>query len=230
MSEPRPATDQLIFTHQGLVRALARGIHRSFPSYIELDDLIGFGQLGLAQAARDFDPQRGFRFSTFAYYRIRGAILDGANQMNWLRRTNLAREQFDRLSSDVLALDTGDAGADEASSTAGPNWLQNVAGRLTVVFLLSQVGDDAREGTEAIEPGKDPLQKMVDDELCRTLNELLKTLPADARQLLHCTYFEGQTLKQAGEQLGISKAWASRLHARCLEQLARGLRRSHVSD
>ena len=52
MSKERVSPEQLVFMHQGLVRALARGIHRSFPSYIELDDLIGYGQIGLAQAAR----------------------------------------------------------------------------------------------------------------------------------------------------------------------------------
>ena len=93
MSLSRPHPDDLVFSHQGLVRAIARGIHRSFPSYIDLDDLIGYGQLGLTQAARDFDPERGIQFSTFAYYRIRGAILDGANQMNWLKRTTRKPEE-----------------------------------------------------------------------------------------------------------------------------------------
>jgi RNA polymerase sigma factor for flagellar operon FliA len=75
-----------------------------------------------------------------------------------------------------------------------------------------------------------PLEGLLDDELKRTLRTLLEELPADARQLLHATYFEGKTLKEAGEQIGISKAWASRLHARTLDQLARGLRRAHVAE
>src|SRR5262245_20585960 len=111
MSVQRQHPDELMFAHQGLVRAIARGIHRSFPSYIELDDLIGYGQVGLAQAARDFDAERGIQFSTFAYYRIRGAILDGANQMNWLKRVTRAGDAYDRMSSDVLATDAADAGA-----------------------------------------------------------------------------------------------------------------------
>ena len=53
---------------------------------------------------------------------------------------------------------------------------------------------------------------------------------SNARQLVQATYFEGCTLKEAGERLGISKAWASRLHARALDQLARALKRSHVAD
>lgn len=230
MSQSRLHPDDLVFAHQGLVRAIARGIHRSFPSYIELDDLIGYGQLGLAQAARDFDPERGIQFSTFAYYRIRGAILDGANQMNWLKRTTRAGDAYDRMSGDVLANDA----ADSASGAGHPSdaaWLSGVGGKLGMVFLLSQAGDEDQQRTEiADDQATIPLESLLDDELRRTLRTLIEELPADARQLVRATYFEGKTLKDAGEQLGISKAWASRLHARTLEQLARGLRRAHVAE
>ena len=230
MTRSRPHPDDLVFTHQGLVRAIARGIHRSFPSYIELDDLIGYGQLGLTQAARDFDSERGIQFSTFAYYRIRGAILDGANQMNWLKRTTRAGDAYDRMSGDVLGTDAADsaAGASRANDAV---WLSDVGGKLGMIFLLSQAGEDAEQRTEiADDDATVPLESLLDDELKRTLRTLMDELPADARQLVRATYFEGKTLKEAGEDLGISKAWASRLHARTLDQLARGLRRAHVAE
>jgi RNA polymerase sigma factor FliA len=232
MSTERPPiervpSEQLVFMHQGLVRAIARGIHRSFPSYIELDDLIGYGQIGLAQAARDFDPERGMQFSTFAYYRIRGAILDGANQMNWLRRKTRAGDAFERASADLLAVESGDSAGHSPEDEA---WLHGVSNKLTVVFLLSQAGDEEREDLQAVDDEAAPLEKLLDDELKRTLRDVIKTLPDDARQLVEATYFEGCTLKEAGERLGISKAWASRLHAKALDQLARALKRSHVCD
>jgi RNA polymerase sigma factor for flagellar operon FliA len=212
------------------VRAIARGIHRSFPSYIELDDLIGYGQVGLAQAARDFDPQRGIQFSTFAYYRIRGAILDGANQMNWLKRSTRAGDAYDRMSGDVLGTDAADSAAGTGTADDAA-WLRDVGGKLGMVFLLSQAGDDPDHRVEVADQEADmPLESLLDDELKRTLRTLIDELPADARQLVRGTYFEGKTLKEAGEQLGISKAWASRLHARSLDQLARGLRRTHVAE
>jgi len=230
MSVPRMHPEDLIFAHQGLVRAIARGIHRSFPSYIELDDLIGYGQLGLAQAARDFDPDRGIQFSTFAYYRIRGAILDGANQMNWLRRTTRAGDAYDRMSGDVLATDAADSAAGTGTKQ-DPVWLADVGGKLGMVFLLSQAGDESEQRTEVADQNAEmPLECLLDEELKRALRGLIDELPDDARRLVRSAYFEGKTLKEAGEELGISKAWASRLHARSLDQLARGLRRAHVAE
>lgn len=228
MTTQRLSSEQLVFAHQGLVRAIARGIHRSFPSYIELDDLIGYGQVGLAQAARDFDHERGMQFSTFAYYRIRGAILDGANQMNWLRRKTRAGDAFDRGSGDLLELESGDSAGRHATDDA--TWVDGISGKLTVVFLLSQAGEEERDDLQAVDKEAAPLEKLLDEELKQTLRDVLKTLPDDARQLVQATYFEGCTLKEAGERLGISKAWASRLHARALDQLARALKRSHVCD
>jgi len=222
--------EELIFMHQGLVRAIARGIHRSLPRFIELDDVIGYGQLGLTQAAREFDPDRGIQFSTFAYYRIRGAILDGANQMNWLRRKRRAGDAYDRMSGDVLSTEAADAEAG-AGQTNDAVWLSDVGGKLGMIFLLSQAGDDNEQRLEVTDPEAEaPLVSLLDAELKQTLRTLLDELPADARKLIHSTYFEGKTLKEAGASLGISKAWASRLHSRCLDQLARGLRRAHVAE
>jgi RNA polymerase sigma factor for flagellar operon FliA len=98
------------------------------------------------------------------------------------------------------------------------------------VFLLSQAGEEERDDLQAVDKEVAPLEKLLDEELKQTLRDVLKTLPDDARQLVQSTYFEGCTLKEAGERLGISKAWASRLHARALDQLARALNRSNVAD
>jgi len=230
MSVPKLHADELVFNHQGLVRVIARGVHRSFPSYIELDDLVGYGQLGLAQAARDFDATRGIQFSTFAYYRIRGAILDGANQMNWMKRSSRAADRYERLSGDVLGADAADSAA-QATPTNEAEWVSGVGGKLAMVFFLSQAGDEEQSAVEvADDQAEMPLESLLDDELKRSLRQLIEELPDDARHLVRGTYFEGKSLKEAGEELGISKAWASRLHAKALDQLARGLKRAHVVE
>jgi len=232
MTLPQHKIDQLVFTHQGLVRAIARGIHRSLPPFMELDDLISYGQLGLMQAANDFDPDRGVQFSTFAYHRIRGAILDGTSQMSWTRRVTTCRQKYDRLANDTLATDAADtAGENSAATSDHASWLQDTSAQLSVVFLLSHASEEGREAPHLEDTtARAPFQDLLDDELTRNLHALLAELPEESRSLLQSAYFEGLTLKEAGEKLGISKAWASRLHARALGQLARGLRRLQVSD
>jgi len=61
-------------------------------------------------------------------------------------------------------------------------------------------------------------------EMNEKLHKLIDQLPPEAGTLIRATYFEGLTLQEAGRKLGISKSWASRLHARTLQRLARSLR------
>ena len=81
MTDGPLTTQQLVVSCQGLVRSLAWKIHCKLPRSVDLEDLVCYGQIGLVEAARDFDSSRGGQFTTYAYYRIRGAILDGMSKM-----------------------------------------------------------------------------------------------------------------------------------------------------
>ena len=100
-----PDRAQLIEECQGLVRTLAQQVRGKSPRHVELDDLIAYGQVGLAEAARDFDAARGHRFSTFAYYRIRGSIYDGLSKLCGVSRGHYQHVRYQQMAGDVLAED-----------------------------------------------------------------------------------------------------------------------------
>src|ERR1035437_5240084 len=93
----------LIEECQGLVRSLASRIHHKLPPHVDIDDLVAYGQMGLAEAARDYDPGRETQFSTFAYYRIRGAIYDGLAKMSWFSRIEYRRRRKRQMAGQVLS-------------------------------------------------------------------------------------------------------------------------------
>jgi len=226
------SVEQLMQENQGLVRSLASRIHRKLPPHLELEDLIAYGQVGLAEAAKDFNPSRGSRFSTYAYYRIRGAIYDGVSKMTWLSRAQYKRVRYEQMANETLHVEN--EGMDTAPSRgtdAEVRWLRDVSRALAVVYLATQ-GDFDEEGkgiqiADASTP--DPQAALISQETTKKLHELIESLPAQAKSLIRYTYFEGLTLQEAGDRLGISKSWASRVHARTLEQLARGLRAADSS-
>lgn len=226
---------QLIAGCQGLVRTLAWQIHRKLPPQVDLDDLIAYGQIGLAEGARDYDPQRGTQFTTFAYYRIRGAILDGLSKMSWFNRSDYWRGRYERLANEVLDLERADAAGDTATPLEqDARWLKGTGGALAMVYLFSHRSNEDEEdsGAAGIEDRgvQAPSAVAIKREMIQRLHELVDALPEDASKLLRATYFEGLTLKEAGERIGISKAWASRLHAKSLGHLARSLRLSQLAD
>ena len=207
---------------QGLVRALALKVHRNLPRQIELDDLIGYGQVGLIEAARDYDSGRGIRFTTFAYYRIRGAIYDGLAKMTGMSRGHYQHVRYERMANEIL---------DESSQTGGGKsdtelaWLRDVGRTLAVIHLVSHLDlpnssletslvDSARFGPLALAMKAEFSQKIVD---------MVNRLPADEATLVRAVYFEGLSLQEAGQRQGISKSWSTRLHAKALRRPARML-------
>src|ERR1700682_1621730 len=78
--------DRVVLEHLPLVKAIAVRVHENLPVQVELDDLVHAGVLGLFDAASKFNPDKQVAFSSYARYRIKGAILDSLRQLDWASR------------------------------------------------------------------------------------------------------------------------------------------------
>lgn len=235
MNPADPSHAMLIASCQGLVKSIAWKIHQKLPKHVELDDLIGYGQVGLAEAARGFDEARGGQFTTYAYYRIRGAILDGLARMQWFNAYDFHSGKYERMADSLLEGEV-EAGAEEAAAPAAKSedqvsWFAETSTMLAMAYLMSGQGGDERGAQEPEDrstpmPGADAAKR----ELAERLHELIDDLPDNMGKLIRASYFGGLTLTEAGKTIGISKSRASRLHAEALGQLARSLRRAQLVD
>lgn len=211
---------------QGLVRRIALQVRRKLPPNVELDDLIAYGQVGLAEAARDYDPLRGNRFSTYAYYRVRGAVYDGLGKMAWFGRSDQHRVRYEHRAGDVLENDADAALLPVADEDTDFRWFRNLSRSLAIVHFLTAPDDSCDGAISLSDSGRfAPPQQAIEREIRQKLHELIDRLPQEEGELIRAVYFEGLTLQDAGRRLGISKSWATRLHARALERLARSLKR-----
>ncbi len=204
--------EELVTSCQGLVRSIAWKIHQRLPRTVDLDDLIGFGQVGLMEAARDFDQTREVRFTTYAYYRIRGAVLDGLSSMNWFTKADYARGRYEKAANALLSEADGET-ADELS------WFERTTMSLSMSYLVTHASGES----QTVEPADDnvtPADVVQSRELQSVLTQLVDELPEREQVLIRSIYFDGISIKQAGERIGISKAWASRMHVRTLSRLA----------
>lgn len=219
---------QLMDDGQALVVSLASRVRASIPFRVDIEDLIAYGDVGLAEAAREFDSEKGVAFTTFAYYRVRGAIYDGLSKMSWTSRARYRRMRFEQMSHEYLA-NQSDGAPDptKTSLESDARWLRDTSEGLAVIFFASKDDPDSGIRDSAIaDPSSEPAPAIIAQrELVGKLHELVNSLPKIEEQLIRKVYFEGATLLDAGRALGISKSWASRLHAKALEHLARCLRR-----
>lgn len=215
-----PAPGELIQSCQGLVRSIAWKIHQRLPRSIDLDDLIGYGQVGLAEAARDFDSTRGIQFTTYAYYRVRGAVLDGLSTMSWFSKADYSRGRYEQGANAVLRESSTGEGISEELT-----WFANTTRSLSAAFLISDFASVCveKQNSVAVSPSADAEA----DDLKRIIEDSLGRLTEQERTLIESVYFHGMSIKDAGERIGISKAWASRLHARILHNL--GLQLSEIA-
>jgi RNA polymerase sigma factor for flagellar operon FliA len=231
MSAPAKTSEQLIAECQGLVRSIALKIHRSLPDFLDIEDSIAYGQIGLAEAARDFDPAQGHQFSTYAYYRIRGAIYDGLSKMSWVSRSQYQRLRCEQMAGEALLDDATSSASGETSLEDDARWLTRLSSTLAVVYLSTRSEDDTSPGSNLSDDSSPPPEEVVAErEISVKLRELIDSLPEEAGKLIRAAYFEGLTLQEAGQRLGIGKSWASRLHAKTLQRLGRSLRLLGLAD
>src|SRR3954462_6249119 len=101
---------QLVDDNVSFVRAAAAKLKESLPREVEFDDLVAYGMEGLLEAAERYERRFGVAFTTFAWYRVRGAMFDGLRRMGYAGRD--AAMKFEERANTYLGNVTDrDAGA-----------------------------------------------------------------------------------------------------------------------
>lgn len=203
--------------HQPLVISIAKQIHKRLPRFITFDDVLSYGQVGLTQASRTYQPQPGTKFSSYAYYRITGAIYDGIARMNWTSRAEYRRYKALREANAVAEYNSGGADCDDPEKDA--KWFSNTVENLAVVYVFSCADDENPIENQLIGNNDAPEDVAERNELCANLHQAIGGLAEDEQQLVQLTYFQGHSLAEAAKILGRSRSWGSRTHAKILKSL-----------
>lgn len=212
--------------HIELVPIVARQVRRQLGGALDVDELESMAREGLLAAARTFDPSRGVPFRRWANLRVKGAIFDGLRAHGGLPRRVYQRVRALEAASNVgEALVEEDAaappaGAEAADARVGAN-LATMATAMAAAFLAAR-----SDGLEEVEDEEraSPEEATARKELLEHVRRAIAARPEAERRLLERHYFDGLTLDEAGRELGLSKSWASRLHARAIADLTAELR------
>ena len=223
---PVPVRDRLVEQHLSLVETIAHKLRRQITARVDFDDLVGYGSKGLVEAAERFDARHGVAFSTFAYYRIRGAMLDGLRTMGWYSRGDYARYRAEERANEYLRNHADRDGADKAGvareGAPGPASLDDrLAGVAEILGGIAAVHITSLEAAVAIADERLPPPDATLDtgRLGARVRAAIQTLPDRERQLMELYYFADKNLEEAGSVMGLSKSWVCRLHARAIDRL-----------
>jgi RNA polymerase sigma factor FliA len=212
-----------------LVEIVARQMRRELGTGLSHEDMRSYGQEALLRAARTFDAERGVPFRRWANLRIRGAIIDGMRTQQLPRRLYerlRAIEAADRVQDALLEEDAAAPPRDaETADKRLDDYLSTMATALAVGMMLP-IANDELDNLRHDHPS--PEEELQRAELMKSVKEAVALRPDAERTLLERHYMEGVTFEQAATELGLSKSWASRLHARAIEGLAKELKRRRV--
>lgn len=205
-------TDEIVERYEKLVYKIAHRLHENLPEQVELEDLVGWGYTGLLEAYQRYDEDKTTQFASFAYYRIRGAMLDACPKPLTDPHRRLVETGCNEVLNTfahVVNSQDNQAGVDRRVSM-----LSDVAGSLMMVFVLSDCPE------QALRPSRAPHdRKLTRRQTAERMRELLEELPENEREVLMGVYFEERSLTEIGERLDLSPSWISRVHSRALERL-----------
>ncbi len=209
-----------------LVPTLARQLRRTFGERIDLDDLRSAGQEALVVAAQGFDPSRGVPFRRWANLRIRGGMIDSLRKGG-----NMPR----RVYAELRAIEAGDLvqdahiEEDAAKPTPTPHeadanlttYLANMATAMALGLIAAPTPTgDPEHSPDAKRAADESIER---EQLLRALLEVIDSRPDAERTLIRRHYFDGLKFEAVARELGLSKSWASRLHARAIEGIRQTL-------
>jgi RNA polymerase sigma factor for flagellar operon FliA len=218
--------DTLILEHMWLVRHVVGRLRGRLPQGVDVENLEAAGVLGLVEAAQKYDAERGVRFDTYAYGRVRGAILDELRRNCPLPQHVL--ERVARLRQAMRTLHSG-ASIESLAAEAGLS-LDEATDCLTAMRLtrtLSLDRNDAALGDEAMDVGSAPEREVVEAERKRMLAEAIERLPERERLVLTLYYMEELRLREIAEVLGLSESRVSRLLSAALSHVGAEVRDGH---
>ena len=222
----RMECDRLVQESWPLVRRVALQVASRLPTQVELSDLTQAGFLGLLDAASRYDEAKGVRFSTYAELRIRGSILDGLRELDWVPRS--VRRRRRELEAAVGRL--------EARLERAPNETELAIELGLSVSDLGRIepGAEMVETTDELDSlvrdphAIDPHEVLAHRELFRILVDAIDSLNEKERLVMTLYYYEDLTMKGVGEVLGVNESRVSQIHKKAVRTLRRRLGR-HVA-
>jgi RNA polymerase sigma factor for flagellar operon FliA len=198
---------------------------------LTFEDMISAGTVGLVRAARDFDPSYQAEFKTYAYIRIKGAILDELRGWSFMPENLRKRISIAQQLSRKITEQTGTAPADtelakQLGITIEELYETFENARAQHFISLDGFNEDSPVLANLLTSSNSvaPEEKIEREELIETLTEVIRQLSERNRQVILLYYHQQLTMKQIADILEITESRVSQLHASALFHLSVKLR------
>lgn len=223
--------EKLILDHLPLVWHIVQRVVAHLPRKVDLEDLVSAGTLGLVRAARQFDPSRKAEFSTYAYIRIRGAVIDELRGRSFVpsgvhARIRAIQEAYQAYITTNGRPPADEELADQAGMSLGRYYRTLEEARNHQFLSLHGLTEESPPLPSFLPADQtpSPYQQVERKELIERLTRAIQELPDKERKIILLYYERDLTMKEAAAVLDITESRVSQLHAAALFKLSMKLR------
>ncbi|MBN2713111.1 MAG: FliA/WhiG family RNA polymerase sigma factor [Planctomycetes bacterium] len=219
--------DRLIEYYIPLVYQTAERMAKNLPSFVDVNDLIQAGMIGLIDAIKKFEPDRDIKFSTYCCMRISGSILDELRRLDWAPR--LVRSRVNQLerSKEELESALGRKPTDEEIADHMELTRDQYEALIKEVQVKSMISldrkwdedDDHELGQMDMIADKTAIDPHEELERSELRDVAIRGLSEKEKLVLVMYYYENMSLKEIGAVLNLSESRVCQIHAQTLEFL-----------
>ena len=222
---------ELVNIYARIVKYVAGRMAIGLPHYVEFNDLISAGLLGLIQAIDNFDHLRGIKFETYAIPRIRGSILDELRSQDWFPRSLRRKAKQLEEAYSILEVRLGRPATDAEVArelSIDLSDLDTMVGEVSIATITSldadTSGDDSEQASSLGEFLADPKtddieQVLAKQEMKKLIGKRMAELPEKEQLVLVLYYYEELTLKEIGEILDVTESRVCQIHTKAILRL-----------
>jgi RNA polymerase sigma factor FliA len=230
-SQDPGAREQLILHYAPLVKYVASRVATGLPASVDQHDLVSYGVFGLIDALQKFEPGRGNKFETYAIPRIKGAIIDELRAMDWVPRSvRFKQREIEKAKADLEAMLKRQPSEKELAERLGMSMgeLHEVITQISFVSVLAldeavSVGADRGDQVSLIDTladkGLDPTTGVESQETRGLLAAAINSLSEREKIVVTLYYFEGLTLSEIGQILGVTESRVCQIHTKAVGSL-----------
>jgi RNA polymerase sigma factor for flagellar operon FliA len=228
--------EKLLINYLSLVKIIAGRMKVTLPGSVEYNDLVSSGLIGLINSIDNFNPKRGFKVETYAAPRIRGAILDGLRDVDWLPRSYRQKSRkldqtMEKLFSRLGRIPTDEEIAKELELNLDDyyKYIDHVGAASLVSLDIHVAGTEGDSGSlyEVISDDNqpNPYDLVEEADIQQAALNLIDELSDQERTVVALYYYEGLTFREIGEVIGVSESRVCQIHTKIISILRVRLRK-----